>query len=169
MNGNIFLSWQSRDTWLLTSFMLCHGLIRRGHAVGREILCCQLSAKQADPDELTQMPWTCNLEAPNPAAYTTEQTLYVSWTAQTSVQAGCAQQPKSARHKVGSGHHSQTPWPVTHKWQKGPILRHKFLQKNLEMELVKSSKIIMSKELKNFSICCLAVPWKIPHRHLLTP
>lgn len=148
-----FLSWQTTDT----SFMLCHGLIRRGHAVEREILCHQLSAKQANPDELTQIPWTCNLEAPNPTVHATEQMLYLSWTAPTLVQAGCAQQPMWACHKVGSGHHSQKLIPVTYKWQKSPIWWHKFLQKNLEMQLVWSSKILISKQLKKFQhllSCC---------------
>lgn len=162
------LSWQSTDTWLLMSFMLCHGLIRRGHAVGREILCRQLSAKQANPDELTQMPRTCNLEAPNPTAHATEQMLYLSWTAPTSAQAGCAQQHTGTCHKVGSGRHSQKLIQITHKWQKSLIWWHKFLQKNLEMQLAWSSKIIISKQLKKFQHLLSCFPWKLPHRHLLT-
>lgn len=160
------LSWQSTDTWLLMSFMLCHGLIRRGHAVGREILCRQLSAKQANPDELTQMPRTCNLEAPNPTARATEQMLYLSWTAPTSAQAGCAQQHTGSCHKVRASP-SKTNTD-THKWQKSLIWWHKFLQKNLEMQLVWSSKIIISKQHKKFQHLLSCFPWKLPHRHLLT-
>lgn len=41
---------------------------------GREIFHRQLSAKQANPDELKQMPQMYNFEAPNPAASASEQT-----------------------------------------------------------------------------------------------
>lgn len=56
----------------------------------------------------------------------------------------------------------------THKWQKSLIWWHKFLQKNLEMQLVWSSKIIISKQLKKFQHLFSCFPWKLPHRHLLT-
>lgn len=51
--------------------MLCHGLIKRGHAFagGGRMLFCHLRAKWASPKELKQMPQICNFEAPDLAAW----------------------------------------------------------------------------------------------------
>lgn len=45
-----------------------------GTGTGREILHRQLTTKQANPDELKQMPQTCNLETPAPAVCASERT-----------------------------------------------------------------------------------------------
>lgn len=153
-----FPFWQSIDTRLLRSFMSCHGLFKRGQAARREILHCQLSTKQANPDELKQMLQICNFEAPNPAACAIWANCFICAELHRLQRwAGCTKEYTWMVHTVGSRHQSFKNYiSVTQKWQKSAIWEYKFPRKNLGMHLVWSFKLTNNRQavLKNFSTCC---------------
>lgn len=56
----------------------------------------------------------------------------------------------AAHESLSQGTNSPKLTPLTHNWQKSPIWWHKLLQKNLEIQLVWSCRIIISKQIKKF-------------------